>query len=80
MLLMKNMPLDMQQRFMALSYELANFSFNDRCDMSQEYFVRCVDTYVPRSYIVDLLVNIFFNKTFVECIIEFLYRPSISQT
>ena len=31
-------------------------------------------------YIVDLLVNVMFNKACVECVIEFIYRLGISQT
>ena len=28
-------------------------------------------------YIVDLLVDVMFNKYYVECVIKFLYRPVI---
>ena len=31
-------------------------------------------------YIVDFLVDVMFNKSCVECVIKFLYRPGIFQT
>ena len=48
MLLMKNLPLDMRQIFMARSSEVLKSPFNDRYDMRQALCVRCVDTSVTR--------------------------------
>ena len=48
MSLMKNMPLDTRQKFMAPSYEVVKSPYNGRCDMGQASCVICVDTYVPR--------------------------------
>ena len=48
MLLMNNIPLEMQHRIIACSYEVLKSPFNARCDMSQALYVRCDDTYVPR--------------------------------
>ena len=31
-------------------------------------------------FIMDILVNVMFNKDCVECVIESLYRPGILQT
>ena len=48
MFLMKNIPLDFQQRFIARSYEVLKSPFNARCEMRQALCVRCANTYVPR--------------------------------
>ena len=31
-------------------------------------------------YIVDIMVDVMFDKACVECVIEFLYRPGICYT
>ena len=75
MFLMKNIPLDMRQLFMAHSYEVAKYPFNARCNINQASVVRCVDTSIPRwdilIWLADTNLHTWVSRTLYVAIIEF---------